>query len=218
MSEPISIVIADDHPLFRKGLEDILHTDPTVRIVGQAVNGEEALELIERHRPRLAILDVEMPRKGGLEVAAAVLERGLMVDIVLLTMHAARDLLDRALELGVKGYVVKESAVDDILACINVVAAGRTYVSGALSHHLVGRRESARKSVQALPGLDTLTPGERQVLELIAQSGTTREIAAKLGVSPKTVENHRSNICLKLNLHGANSLLRFALEHKSLLT
>jgi DNA-binding NarL/FixJ family response regulator len=217
VSDQVTIVIADDHPLFRKGLEDILRKDPTIQIAGQATHGEEALQLIERLRPRLAILDIEMPRKSGLEVAAAVRDRGLSVGIILLTMHAAPDLLGRALELGVRGYVVKDSAADDILACVNLVAAGRTYVSAALSHHLVERREATQGAAKALPALDLLTPGERQVLALIARSLTTREIAARLGVRPKTVENHRSNICVKLGVRGANSLLRFALENRTLL-
>jgi DNA-binding NarL/FixJ family response regulator len=218
LTDQVTIVIADDHPLFRKGLEDILRKDPSVRIEGQAANGDEALQLIERFKPRLAILDIEMPKGGGLDVAAAIRERNLPSEVVLLTMHAAPDLLDRALELGVKGYVVKDSAADDILACVGLVAAGRTYVSAALSHHLIERRETVRSAAKALPALDQLTPGERRVLGLIAKSLTTREIAAHLGVSPKTIENHRWNISLKLGIRGANSLLRFALEHRSLLT
>jgi DNA-binding NarL/FixJ family response regulator len=211
MTDTLTIVIADDHPLFRKGVADVLRTDTAIQIVGEAADGDVALRLIRDRKPRVAILDVDMPKRSGLDVVQAVHDEQLAVALVLLTVHTGADLLQRALSLGAKGYVSKESAADDILACVHLVSAGRTYVSASFGAAI------------AAPGgpplsLETLTPAERGVLALIARNLTTRDIAAELGISPKTVENHRSNICQKLGVTGNNALVRFALDHAGQLT
>ena len=213
MSALLTAVIADDHPLFRKGMADALRADASVQIVGEAGDGEAALALIERHRPRVAVLDVSMPKLSGLEVARQVQQRGLPVGVILLTMHDERGILDRAVEWGVSGYVLKDSASAELVACVHFVAEGRVYISPGLSHHLV--RSRARTALGPTDEvLSGLTVAERRVLVLIAQRNTTPQIAAGLGVRPKTVDNHRSNICRKLGLTGSNALLRFALEHR----
>jgi DNA-binding NarL/FixJ family response regulator len=211
MSE-ITVVVADDHPVFRKGLVDVLRGAGGVRVVGEAGDGETALQLIERTRPQVALLDLDLPRRSGLDVAQAVREQALPVHIAFLTMHAEGDLLRRALELGARAYLLKESAASDVLACLELVAVGRSYVSPSLSEHLVPRGAATRR---AATGLEGLSPAERRVLGLIAQGLSSKEIAGRLEITPKTVENHRSHICTKLGLRGTNALLRFALEHRS---
>jgi DNA-binding NarL/FixJ family response regulator len=202
--------------MFRKGLVEALRADVALRVVAEAGDGQAALELIEKRRPSLAVLDIEMPKLSGLDVAQEVGRRGLPVQLVILTMHDDAATFDRAIELGVGGYVLKDNAVNDIVTCVHYVASGRTYVSPGLSRHLVGRGRAARAPA-APPGVERLTPVERRVLGLVAGHLTTRAIAAQLGASPKTVENHRSNICRKLGISGTNALLRFALEHRRLL-
>ena len=212
MSEPLTVVIADDHPLFRKGLVELLRGEPGLRVVGEAGDGPAALELIERERPRLAVLDIAMPGTGGLDVARAVRERGLPVRVVLLTMYDLPEMLSRAVELGVAGYVLKDSAAAELLACLHYVAAGRVYVSPVLSHRVLAGRPGAAAPDDG--GLERLTPTEQRVLRLIAQHRTTPQIAVALGVRPKTVDNHRSHICKKLGITGTNALVRYALEHR----
>lgn len=218
MSDRVTIVIADDHPLFRKGLAEVLRSEAHFEVIAEAADGEAALAAIERFRPRLAILDVDMPKRSGIEVAEAVRDRKLGTTLVLLTMYAEPDLLQHALAVGIRGYVLKDNAVGDIVACVNLVAEGRTYVSPTASHLLFAPRSGSPVDAAAPPGLDTLTPAEREVVRRIARSLTTKEIASELGISPKTVENHRSHICAKLGLTGTNALVRFALEHRARLT
>ena len=215
MTDPITVVIADDHPVFRQGLVEVLAAEGSFRVVGQAGDGEAALELVRRHRPRIALLDLEMPKASGLAVTEAVRREGLGAEVVILTMYKDAGVFRRALDMGAKGYVLKDSAATDIAACLHMVASGRAYISPALSSELLERR--AAQPVAELAAVDQLTPAERRVLQLIAQSRTSAEIAVTLGISAKTVENHRSHICRKLGLRGPQTLLRFALEHKSLL-
>lgn len=215
MTEPITIVVADDHPLFRRGLLDALESDAAFRVVAHADNGDQALALVRRHRPTIAVLDINMPRVSGLEVAEAIREDGLRTEVVILTMHRDAGMFRRALDLGARGYLLKDSAAVEIVACLHTVAAGRAYISPALSSELLDRR--ADLSTPAFAALVDLTPAERSVLKLIARGLTSAEIADSLGNSIKTIENHRSHICQKLGLSGPQALLRFALENKALL-
>jgi DNA-binding NarL/FixJ family response regulator len=215
VTEPVTVVLADDHPVFRKGLADVIGADPAFRIVGEAADGERALELVRRWRPRIALLDVDMPAASGLVVAEAVRTENLGTAIVILTMYKDAGILRRALDVGAKGYVLKDSAAIDIVACLRTVAAGRAYVSPALSSELLERRAEVPRA--ELAALADLTPAERRVLRLIAEGLTSPAIAESLKISPKTVENHRLHICGKLGLRGPQALLRFALERKTLL-
>lgn len=215
MTEPLTVVLADDHPLFRRGLADVVAADPSFRIVGEAADGHSALELVRRHRPGIVVLDIEMPKASGLAVAEVIGREGLGVGIVMLTMYRDAGMLRRALDLGARGYLLKDSAVTEIVVCLHAVAAGRAYISPQLSSELLERR--ADVPVAELAALAALTRAERGVLRHIAQGLTSPEIGEALGISAKTVENHRSHICRKLGLHGPQALLRFALEHKALL-
>jgi DNA-binding NarL/FixJ family response regulator len=215
MSEPITIVMADDHPLFRRGLTEVLEPDSSFRIVGEAADGDNALALVRRLRPRIALLDINMPNASGLEVAEAIRHEELGTAVVLLTMYREAGVFRRAIDTGVKGYVLKDSAVMEIVACLHMVASGRAYISPALSSELLDRR--ADLTTPEFAALADLTPAEKPVLRLIARGLTSAEIAAVLGNSVKTIDNHRSHICQKLGLSGPQALLRFALEHKPLL-
>ena len=215
MMDATTIVIADDHPLFRRGLREVLEPEPAFRVIGEAADGSSALMLIEQLHPDIALLDINMPQVGGLDVAAGVRERGLGCAIVLLTMHREPAMFRRALDLGARGYVLKDAAVLEIVACLHMVAAGRAYISPELSSELLERR-TARNAPQ-FRAIAALTPAEQPILQLIARGLTSAEIAQRLGKSVKTIENQRAHICQKMGLSGPQALLRFALENKALL-
>lgn len=209
MKRQIKLLIADDHPLFLKGLREIIAEEPDWIVAAEAHDGQQAMDLIEQVRPDIAILDINMPHRDGLEVAEWVQENKLPVSIIILTMYDDELLFKRAAARGVRGYVLKESAIDDIVNAIESVAAGKTFASQKLTHSLL-KKGPDHPDIHKFD----LTRMERKIVRLIAEDHTTKSIAEKLYVSIKTVENHRSNICKKLNLSGNNALLRYVLENK----
>jgi DNA-binding NarL/FixJ family response regulator len=214
MDKKIRVLLADDHPAFRDGLRAAINAAADLQLVGEVADGEAARRLIQELRPDVAVLDITMPRLSGLQVARHVQRQGWPARVVFLTMHNEQDMFDKAMEAGALGYVLKESAVTDIVESIRTVASGRHYLSPGISHYLVQRTQRQETFRKTQSGLSSLTPAERNVLQLISQDRTTKEIADELGVSPRTVEAHRQNICNKLELHGSHSLLRFAFDHR----
>lgn len=214
MAKLIRIVLADDHPIVRHGLRQMVEVDAALRVVAEAGGGKTALALIEQHKPDVAVLDVDMPEGNGFVVVRALQKKGLKTEVIFLTMHSEAGIFQEAMDLGVKGYVLKDSAMTDIVASIKSVAAGRPYLSPTLSALLLGRRRAVEKFDDEHPGLASISPTERRILKLIAADQSSKEIAASLFISPRTVETHRTNICAKLKLHGALALVRFALTNK----
>jgi DNA-binding NarL/FixJ family response regulator len=217
MSEALSIVIADDHPVFREGLRQIIERDPTLTVVAEAENGIDALEAIRTHQPRITLLDLHMPRMGGLDVAATVNRERLPVCLLVLTMYDDEDMFDEAMEYGVRGYLLKDSAALDIVRAIHAVAEGKYYISPSLTKDTLRNKHKTHSDIGQRLHLDLLTPAERNILHLVAESRKSVEIADALSVSIRTVERHRENICRKLELSGAYALLRFALEHREVM-
>ena len=215
MKNETRILIADDHPVFRQGLRQIVETDPQLQVVAEASDGEQALARLQDTPVDIAMLDLTMPLKDGFAVARAARELRLDVPLVFLTMHKDEHYLHAALELGVKGYVLKDSAIAEIVNCIKSVVAGHDYVSPALSSYLIRRGARAAALAAEKPALEQLTPAERRILKLIAEGQTSREIAAALGIGIRTVEHHRNNITTKLELHGSHALVKFALQHQA---
>jgi DNA-binding NarL/FixJ family response regulator len=214
MDAEARVVIADDHPIVRQGLRQTIEAAPELQVVAEAGDGQEALERIRELRPDIALLDIDMPKLHGFDVARTIREEGLPVEIVFLTVHAEPEFFKKALELDAKGYVLKDCALTDIVACIRAVSAGQHFTSPSLTSYLVGLSHRPRERGEGGSGLASLTPTERRVLRMIADYKTSRQIADELFVSPKTVQAHRANICLKLDVHGSHALMRFALEHK----
>jgi DNA-binding NarL/FixJ family response regulator len=212
-----SVLIVDDHPLFRQGLRQLIASDARFELVGEAGDGADALRFIVERKPAIAVLDVNLPGISGLEIARRVQSDKLTTRIVILTMFKEEETFNRALDLGVLGFVLKENAVQDILNSLVAVAQGGHYLSPTISSYLVRRRGRANALATQQPGLDSLTKAERRILGLIAAKKTSREIAAELFISPRTVEAHRANISTKLGLRGSHSLLQFALENRSAL-
>jgi DNA-binding NarL/FixJ family response regulator len=215
MAYRITVLIVDDHPLFRSGLRQVVVDDPRFELVGETGDGEAAWQLIQEKKPAVAVLDVNLPGLSGLEIARKSQTQRLPTRIIMLTMHKDEETCNRALDFGAKGFVLKENAIEEILKAITVVAGGEHYLSSTISGYLVRRRNRAETLAAKTPGLDDLTKAERRILKLIAEKKTSREIGAELFISPRTVEAHRANICAKLELTGSHSLLQFALENRS---
>ena len=207
--------MADDHPIVRQGLRKLIETDKNLSIVAEAGDGQTALELIETHQPDIAVLDIDMPEKDGFAVVRELQKRRISVEIIFLTMHGERAIFEAAMDLNVKGYVLKDSAVSDIVAAIKSVVRGRAFLSPALSSLLLSRRRRTEELENEKPGLHLLTPSEKRVLKLIAEDKTSKEIGEELFVSYRTVEAHRANISRKLDLRGSLALVKFAAIHKS---
>ncbi|MCK9410144.1 MAG: response regulator transcription factor [Bacteroidetes bacterium] len=216
-SNETPILLADDHPLMRKGLKEMIEEEGGFKIIAETNNGESALALIEQHHPMIALLDIDMPKMNGLEVAEAVRKKKLQVRIIILTMYDTENMFSRAMELGVKGYVLKESAATEIVDALKNVREGKHYITPALSGLLVRRSERQEFHADEQFGLSQLTSSERKILKLISLDKSSKEIAEELFVSPRTVDTHRSNICQKLKLHGPTSLFKFAMDNKHLL-
>ncbi len=215
METQIKIVMADDHPIVRQGLRKLIETDKNLSIAAEAGDGNEALELIEIHQPNIAVLDIDMPVADGFAVVRELRKRRSSVEVIFLTMHSERAIFEAAMDLDVKGYVLKDSAVSDIVSAIKTVAKGQAFLSPALSSLLLKRRRRAETLEQEKPGLQQLTPSEKRVLELIAEDKTSKEIGEELFISRRTVDGHRANISRKLELSGSLALIKFAATYKS---
>lgn len=214
MKPEISIVIADDHPVFRRGLRQIIELERGLKVVGEARDGEAALGLIQELRPEVAVLDINMPNLKGFDVARRIGQEGLKVGVIFLTMYDDERMFNEALNVGALGYLLKDSAISDIAESVRAVASGRHFISPSISRFLVNRANRGAALGEKAPSLKDLTPAELRVLKLIGEHKTSKEIAAQLFVSHRTVENHRTNICQKLGIHGSNALIKFAIEHK----
>jgi two-component system response regulator DegU len=216
MESEITVLIADDHPVFLKGLKQIIEAEKGLKVIAEAQDGAAAFEHIKQLRPDIAVLDVNMPRMDGFDVLRKIQKERLEpISIIFLTMYKDEHILNEAMDLGAKGYILKSSALDDIVSSIQAVAADEYYISPVLATFLLKRRERTGLLQKHKPSINDLTPMELRILKLIAESKTSKAIASELFISYRTVENHRANICQKLGLHGTNSLIKFALEHKS---
>jgi DNA-binding NarL/FixJ family response regulator len=215
MQKEITLVIADDHPVFRQGLRQAIDVEQNLTVLGEASNGQAALAMIQELRPNVAVLDVNMPEMKGFDVAREIQRRELPVGVIFLTMYDDERMFNEALNAGAKGYLLKDSAICDIVTSIRTVAAGQLYISAAISNYLVNRAARGAALDKQAPGLKDLTPTELRILKLIARNESSKAIAEQLFISYRTVENHRYSICQKLGLHGNNALVRFALEHRA---
>jgi DNA-binding NarL/FixJ family response regulator len=207
-----TILIVDDHPVFREGLKSILSRAPRCRVVAEAGDGRQALELAREIKPDLVLLDLSLPDVSGVQLIEDI--RRLLPDILILvvSMHGKIDYLTAAFKAGARGYVVKESAAAKLLQAIDLVTAGEYFLDNSVSREVVQRL--AAETGQAAPVSDhnyaALTPREQEILRLLAEGQSPRAIASRLCVSQKTVENHRANLMAKLNLHTTLDLVRYA--------
>lgn len=210
MSDAIRVLLVDDHPLVRAGIRRVLETRAGLSVVGEASSGGEALRLIEDLKPDIVVLDLAMPDLDGLDVLDRLRRRSGALHILVLTMHAQGEYVRRAIEAGADGYLLKESAVQELLTAIDTVQSGRPYYSPRIQPEL--ERRTAEAGSEQPPDLSRLTGREREVLRGIARGQSTKEIAARLSISARTVETHRANLMRKLELRSIARLTQFAIR------
>ena len=216
MSDVIEVLLADDHPVVRRGLKATIEEDTDLRVIAEASDGDDALRQIVALRPAVAILDIDMPGLNGLGVARELSAQKIDTHVVFMTFHADEDLMRAAMDAGGKGYLLKGSETDEVGAAIHAVCAGRTYIGSKMAAVLLKQKDELSGNVQSLD-ITVLTPSEKKILRLIADGLSSKEIGDTLSIHYRTVENHRTNMCRKLNIEGANALARFALQHRSAL-
>ncbi len=215
--EKIKIIIADDHPVFRGGLMKMIETDNEIKIIAEAENGEKALNKIIELNPDIALLDIDMPKMTGIQILKELKKKKSNVKTIFLTVYGDESIFDDAMDNGINGYVLKDSAISDIIECIKTVSSGNYYISPSLSNFLVNRRDKIKRLKANKPSLSKLTKTEMCVLLLVSEGKTSKQIGEEMFISPKTANNHKSNISEKLELKGTHSLIKFAIENKAIL-
>jgi DNA-binding NarL/FixJ family response regulator len=206
----LRVVLADDHVLVRAGIRALLERLPSVEVVGEAENGREALELIQRHAPDVVLLDISMANLGGLEALPHIVKDFPAVKVVILSGYSNEEYVLRALKCGAAGYMLKDAAADELGLAIKAVAQGAIYLSPSVSRTVV-ESYLERSAGQQNPA-EQLTKRQREILQLIAEGTNTKQIAGLLGISVKTVEAHRSQIMDRLDIHDVAGLVRYAIR------
>ncbi len=210
----IRILLADDHGLVRKGLRLLIESQEGMEVVGEACDGREALKLAGELKPEIAILDIAMPNLNGIDAAAQLAKRGDKVRVIILSMHSDESYVVRALDAGARGYLLKDSAEEDLVQAIRTVAQGRPYFSPAISATLLEDYIRTLHQRGLTDTYDLLTDREKEVLQLLAEGKSNKEVAALLNLSPYTVETHRTNLMQKLNLHNTAEIVLYAVRKK----
>lgn len=206
-----TVVLADDHPVVRQGLKALMSAEPDLSVVGEAARGDEALDLVQRLHPGVLVIDLKMPGLDALEVIRQTAHRSPFTRILVLSMHASTAYVTEALKSGASGYVLKDQDIQSLVHAVREVAGGRRYLSPSISA-LVADAYLQRSGDQPLDPYETLTARERQILRLTAEGKGTENIAAGLGISPRTVETHRTHLMRKLGLKTQGDLVRYSLR------
>ncbi|MGE5486345.1 MAG: response regulator [bacterium] len=208
------VLIADDHGLVRKGLRFVLEREPDIEVVGEAGDGREAVRLAEELDPTVVIMDIAMPFLNGIDAAAQIVKRKPSTGVIMLSVHSDESYLLRALSAGAKGYLLKDSAELDVVRAIEAVAAGRPFFSPAIAQTLLEDYMRFLQQRKIEDSYDLLTDREKEVLQLLAQGKSNKEVAAILDLSLYTVETHRTHLMQKLNLHNTAEIVLYAVRKK----
>lgn len=207
----IRVLLVDDHQLVRVGMRTLLSALPGIAVVGDTGDGRSALESIAALEPNIVLMDISMPELNGLEATVRIAKEFPLSRVIILSMHANEEYVLQALRAGAAGYLVKNAAPEELELAIRAVARGETYLSPTISRHVVEELLGGRK-LSASP-LDMLTPRQREILQLVAEGKTTKQIASTLSVSIKTVESHRAQLMERLDIRDVAGLVRFAIRH-----
>jgi DNA-binding NarL/FixJ family response regulator len=207
----IKVLLADDHKIVREGLRSLLEKEPDINVIAMAHNGRMAVQLAGDLRPDVAVIDIAMPEMNGIEAIRRIFGEDPGIRILALSMHSARRFVVEALSAGAKGYILKDCASEDLVRAIRIVADNETYLSPKIAGLIV--KDYVKRLPESAPSVDLiLSTREREVLQLIAEGKSTKEIAFTLGISVKTAETHRQQIMKKLNLHSVAELTRYAIR------
>ena len=210
----ITVVVADDHTFLRSGLRSIIARETDMEVVGEASTGREAVEVCASTKPKVAVVDVAMPELNGLDAAAQIVQLNTGTQVVILSMHSDETYITRALTAGVKAYLLKDSAEADLVRAVRATAAGRTFFSPKVSETLMQDYVRYLRQRDLQDSYDLLSPREREVLQLLAEGRTNKEVANKLDLSVTTIETHRNNLMHKLNLHSTAEIVLYAVRKK----
>ena len=210
----IRVLLADDHLVVRKGLRFLLEQDPGITVVGEAGDGREAVRLADELSPAVIVMDIAMPQLNGIDATALILKRNPNTGIIMLSMHSDEGYLVRALSAGAKGYLLKDSAEDDLVRAVQTVAQGRPFFSPRIAQALLDDYVRSLQQRGMDDSYDLLTDREKEVLQLLAEGRTNKEVAALLSLSTYTVETHRTNLMQKLGLHNTAEIVLYAVRKK----
>jgi DNA-binding NarL/FixJ family response regulator len=211
---PIRILLADDHMVVRDGLRALVERQPDMAVVAEAGDGRECVQLAERHSPDVVMMDVAMPEMNGIEAARRILAASPATGVVMLSMHRDESYVLRSLKAGAKGYLLKDSPRDDVLAAIRAVAAGRSFLSRKVSEMLQEDYVRQLESRGLEDSYELLTDREREILQLLAEGRANKEVANLLNIGLTTVETHRGHILQKLSLHSTADLILYAVRKR----
>jgi DNA-binding NarL/FixJ family response regulator len=213
--KPVRILVADDHDVVRQGLRALLETQKSWQVCAEAATGREAVERARREKPDVVVLDLTMPELNGLEAARQILQALPHTEIVILTMHESEEMARQVLAVGVHGYVLKSDAARELVAAVEALAEHKPYFTTRVSQMVLeGYLKSEASGPAVLPRFRRLTAREREVVQLLAEGKSNKEVAVRLGISVKTAEAHRGNIMRKLNLHSVAELVRYAVRNQ----
>jgi DNA-binding NarL/FixJ family response regulator len=211
MTKPIRILLADDHDLFRAGIRSLLQSLSGIEIIAETGDGREALRLCKAHQPDVVLMDIMMPQLNGLDATARLAAISPEMHTIILSMNANEEYVLQALRCGAAGYLVKNISPSELEQAIRAVARGETYLSSAISKHVIAAYVQ-RVGGEAIGAFDRLTPRQREVLQLVAEGNTTKQIGGALKLSVKTVEMHRSQLMAALDIHDIAGLVRYAIR------
>jgi DNA-binding NarL/FixJ family response regulator len=209
----ITVILADDHHLVRKGIRGLLEEADDIEVVAEAEDGQQAVELVERHSPDVLLVDIAMPRLNGIQAAERIRDLGLPTRVVVLTMHSSQLLVRQALLSGAKGYLLKRSVTEELLLAVRAASRNETYLSPPVSGIVAKGYLMGQAAGESASPIDLLTSREREVLQLIAEGYTSSAIAERLKISASTVDRHRANLMEKLDVHDIASLTRTAIKY-----
>ena len=209
----IRVLVADDHAFIREGLRVMLGNQPDMEVVAVAANGREAIQLVEKHEPDIAVIDLSMPELNGVEAIQQMMPRHPHLQVVVLSIHESKPYVFRALKAGAKGYLVKETAGLEVVDAVRAVQRGERYLSQSITDLLTTESFQKLESLIDVSPLEALSPREREILQLVAEGKTSQEIAERLSISPKTVDTYRSRLMHKIGVEDMAGVVKFAIQH-----
>jgi DNA-binding NarL/FixJ family response regulator len=211
VSAPLSLILADDHALVRAGIRTLLEKLEGIQIVGEAGDGRETLALVEKHQPNVVVMDISMPGLNGLDTTVRIVRDHPRTKVLILSMHTAEDYVLQALRAGATGYLLKDAATVELGVALIAVRRGETYLSPTISKEVLARHRQQQLDPKA-DSIKVLTPRMREIVQLIAEGRSTKEIAFLLNLSVKTIETHRMHLMARLDLHDVAGVVRYALR------